>query len=267
MIASLGMYDPRWLHRANDRLWSALAARLRAIGIDGVPDHLCRDRPLAAIWTAPGLLLAQTCGYPLTTQLREAVTVVATPVYRAPGCEGAWHRSALIVRQADRAPGLAALAGRRAAINARDSNTGMNLLRASVAPLARDGRFFASVIETGAHARSVCAVIAGKADVAAIDAVTLALLRDRYPRLEQRIRVLDWTMATPGLPLITAARHGADTVAALRAALAQVIADPSLESTRAALRLADCLVLPRHDYDAVLVLERQAQAAGYPALA
>jgi ABC-type phosphate/phosphonate transport system substrate-binding protein len=263
MIASLGMYDPRWLHPANDRLWRAIAHRLRATGLADVPEALCRDRAPGAIWTAPDLLLAQTCGYPLATQLGHAVTVVATPVYRAPGCDGAWHRSALVVRRADPARDLPALAGRRAAINARDSNTGMNLLRAAVAPHARDGRFFASVVETGAHARSIWAVIAGKADLAAIDAVTLALLRDRYPRLDRRIRVLGWTMATPGLPLITSARHSSKTVAALRAALAQSIADPELAPARAALRLVDWLVLPRSAYDAVLALETQAHAAGY----
>lgn len=266
MIAALGMYDPRWLHHANNTLWHAIAARLRLNGLDQVPDHLCRDRPLAAIWTAPDLLLAQTCGYPLATRLKQTVTVVATPVYRAAGCKGALHRSALIVRQADPASTIAALAGRRAAINAPDSNTGMNLLRASVAPFAQNGRFFGAVVETGAHARSVWAVIAGKADVAAIDAVSLGLLHDRYPALHRRIRVLGWSVATPGLPLITSARQSAATVAALRTALAEVIADPALVSIRAALRLAGMVVLSPGEYHQAATLEHQARAAGYPLL-
>ena len=266
MIASLGMYDPRWLQHANSTLWAAIAERLRNAGLSGVPDRLTRDRRLDSIWAAPDLLLAQTCGYPLTTRLGDAVTVVATPIYQAPGCEGAWHRSALIVRCYDPATGLAALAGRRAAINARDSNTGMNLLRAAVAPLAHAGRFFGAVVETGAHARSVAAVIAGRADVAAIDAVTLALLRDRYPTIDRRIRVLDWTAATPGLPLITAAGQPEATSAALRTALAEVLSDPALAATRAALRLVGATVLDRRDYDAVLSLERQAREHRYPQL-
>jgi ABC-type phosphate/phosphonate transport system substrate-binding protein len=264
MIASLGMYDPRWLHHANDALWQAIATRLRAMGITTAPDRLSRARPLDAIWTAPDCLLAQTCGYPLTTRLGASVAVVATPIYHAEGCEGAWHRSALIVRRDDQVSDLAALAGRTAAINARDSNTGMNLLRAAVAPFARNRRFFASVIETGAHARSLCAVIAGRADIAAIDAVTLALLRDRYPAIDRRIRVLGWTAATPGLPLITAARQ---PVAALRSALAEVMADPALATVRAALRLGGMTVLDRDAYDAVPALEYEAARAGYPELA
>jgi ABC-type phosphate/phosphonate transport system substrate-binding protein len=267
MIASLGMYDPRWLHHANDMLWQAIAARLRAQGLTDVPASLTRDRPLDAIWTAPDLLLAQTCGYPLTTRLGAAVTLLATPVYDAAGCDGARHRSALLVRRDDPAPDLAALAGRRVAINARDSNTGMNLLRAGVAPLAQNGRFFGAVVETGAHRRSVCAVIAGHADLAAIDAVTLALLRDRYRAIDRRVRVLGWTAGSPGLPLITSARQSAATIAALRAALADVLADPVLAATRAALRLVGMTVLARNAYDVVPALERQARDAGYPELA
>lgn len=264
MIASLGMYDPRWLRPANDALWTALAHRLRTAGIAHVPDALTRDRPLDAIWTAPDLLLAQTCGYPLTTRLGAAVATVATLTHDAPGCQGAWHRSAIIVRHSDPAPDLAALRNRRAAINARDSNTGMNLLRAAVAPLAAGAPFFAQVIETGAHARSVMAVIAGKADLAAIDAVTLALLHDRHPTLKRRIRVLGWTATSPGLPLIT---HATGPVSALRAALAETLADPALQPALRALRITGWSVVDPADYAVIPELEREAVAAGYPVLA
>jgi ABC-type phosphate/phosphonate transport system substrate-binding protein len=261
MIASLGMYDARWLHGANDALWQALAAQL---DMAGVPTRLTRDRPPDAIWTDPDLLLAQTCGYPLTARLADRVALVATPCYRAKGCEGAWHRSALVVRLADPAETLADLAGRRAAMNARDSNTGMNLLRAAVAPLATGRRFFGSVVETGAHARSVLAVIAGQADIAAVDAVTLALLRDRYPGLNRRLRVLGWTAQSPGLPLITAKPA---LVAPLRRALSAVLADPALAPVRAALRLDGIALIDRRAYAAVPALEQAARDAGYPELA
>jgi ABC-type phosphate/phosphonate transport system substrate-binding protein len=252
MIAALPMYDFAWLRPATDALWSAIAHHL------GLSIALTRDADLDAIWTAPDLLLAQTCGYPLTTRLD--ARVVATPIYDAPGCQGAWHRSAIIVRHDDPAATLADLAGRRAAINARDSNTGMNLLRAAVAPHARDGRFFGTVIETGAHRRSLSAVIAGQADVAAIDAVTFALLRDRYPSINRRLRVLDWTASTPGLPLITAAARDDDMVAALRHALDAIGPVP-------ALRLAGFAVLDRRDYNVIPSLERQAIRLGYAVLA
>lgn len=127
-VASLGMYDLPHLRQANDRLWTAIAARLRHAGLADVPDRLDRDRPLADIWDDPALLLAQTCGYPLTTRWRDRLTYVATPAYAGEGCDGDHHRSRFVVRRDDAATCLAALAGLRAAINAVDSNTGMNLL-------------------------------------------------------------------------------------------------------------------------------------------
>ena len=263
MIASLGMYDPRWLRGANDALWQALAARLHGLG--NVPATLTRDRPLDTIWTAPDLLLAQTCGYPLMTRLD--ATVVATPIYDAPGCADGWHRSALIVRHDDPAQTPADLHGRRAAINMRDSNTGMNLLRGMIAPFAQNGRFFGEVIETGGHARSLLAVIAGQADCATIDAVTLALLRDHYRGIDRRIRVLGWTDATPGLPLITAADQSASVVAALRTALAGIMTDPALAPALAALRLTGMTVIDRSAYAAVTAIEQRAIALGYPQVA
>lgn len=262
------MYAPRWLRGANEQLWAALAGRLRERGIVGVPPSLTEARDLMALWRSPDLLLAQTCGYPLMTALKDSVTPVATFHYDAEGCEGAWHRSALIVRADDPAQDLAALTDRRVAINGTDSNTGMNLLRASVAPLAGGHRFFAQVIVTGAHARSLAAVAAGHADVAAIDAVTLALLRDQWRGIDRRIRVLGWTDSSPGLPLICAATTPAATLSALRESLADLFADPGpARGALIALRLTGFSVLDRATYETVSQLAERAAALGYPELA
>jgi predicted nucleotidyltransferase len=52
-------------------------------------------------------------------------------------------------------------------------------LRALVAPLGRNGRFFASVPISGTHVDGIAALTNGQADVTAIDCVTYALL-ERY---------------------------------------------------------------------------------------
>jgi ABC-type phosphate/phosphonate transport system substrate-binding protein len=266
-VASLGMYDPPWLRGANDALWRGIAARLRDAGVADVPDALDRGRPLGAIWRDPRLLLAQTCGYPLATSLREAVTVVAAPVHDLPGCGGARHRSLVVVAQTSSVATLAELRGARAAINGRDSNTGMNLLRRAVAPLARRGRFFGAVRETGSHLASMEAVRTGAADVAAIDCVTFALARRHRPALVEGLRVLAESDPSPSLPFVT--RGGADVneVAALRSALAGALADPALATTADALALARVEPVSAEDYEILLRYERAAAAAGYPGLA
>ncbi len=95
---------------------------------------------LLAHWRQPTLLLSQTCGYPLVTQLPEVQTVGCFH-YAAPGCEGRRYRSLLVVREADSHRMLGTF-GRRAVCNAEHSQSGYNVLRKMVAPFSREGRFF-----------------------------------------------------------------------------------------------------------------------------
>jgi len=265
-LAALPMYDLPELQAANDALWGGIAMRLAADGLEEVPARLTRTTELEALWTSPALLLAQTCGYPLVTTLGAQVQVVATPRYRAPGCEGPFRRSAIVVRAHEPAHRLADLRGARGAVNDMMSDSGMNLFRAAIAPLAGEQPFFRSLVVTGAHLASVEAVAFGEADVAAIDAVTWAHIGDLRPDLAWRLRVLEWTDRTPGLPLITAAASGPRTLAALRRALAEVAADPQLAEAREILRLEGFSLLPRHYYQLTSHMEARAQALGYPFL-
>jgi ABC-type phosphate/phosphonate transport system substrate-binding protein len=259
------MYDSDALQSANDRLWAAIAGHLGAAGLDRIPTRLDRSRPLADIWDDPDLLLAQTCGYPLMTQWRAKLRYVATPCYRAPGCDGVAHRSRIVVRRDDDAETLGGFRGRKAALNDPHSNTGMNLLRAIVAPLAEAGTFFGAVIDTGSHAASARAVADGAADIAAIDTVTFAHLELEAPDITKRLRTLAWTTDTPGLPFVTAAATSPGIARTLYRAI-----DLAVRDERAA---ADLLLLDRVEhiglrpYQRVKTLEMRSRRAGYPTLA
>jgi ABC-type phosphate/phosphonate transport system substrate-binding protein len=266
LTASLPMYDLPELRDANDALWLAIASRLRSRGVPA-PLSLTRgERALEAAWTSPRLLLSQTCGYPLMATPLYKVELVATPAYRAPGCDGPFHRSAVVVRAGSAASTLADLKGLRCAVNTPTSNTGMNLLRADVSTLATGQPFFSKVIETGSHVASIESIAAGAADVASIDAVTLALLQRLRPSLAKTVRILQWTVRTPGLPLITSRRRPEPIRAALQTALAEVAADPSLREVRQALLLRDFVPLPKAHYRSVLHLAQIALDSGYPEL-
>jgi ABC-type phosphate/phosphonate transport system substrate-binding protein len=266
-IAALPMYDFPALRAATDDFWSALAARLRAAGIADVPSALTRDIGHVETWRDPRLLLGQACQYPLASAWHESVRLLAIPAYAAPGCEGSRYRSAVIVKAEDPALRLEDLRGRRCAINERDSNSGSNLLRAAIAPLAHHGRFFSSVELTGGHLASARAVAEGPADVAAIDCVSYAHIRRFSPELTARLRILDWTPSSPGLPYATARASDASIVSALRAALAEVQADPALAAVRDALLLTGIDFTVDEDYVEVRQLERAALERGYPQVA
>jgi ABC-type phosphate/phosphonate transport system substrate-binding protein len=261
------MYDGVELHGANDALWAEIAARLPAVGIEEPPPVLDRSRTLAAIWSDPGLLLAQCCGYPMVTRYRDRLRYVATPCYAAPGCHAGDYRSRIVVRADDRADTLAMLRGRRAAINDRQSNSGANLFRAAVAPLAGGSSFFADIIETGSHAASLRAVADDRADVAAIDTVSFAHLARAEPTLAARVRTIRWTEASPGLPYVTSIAMPDDVVRSLRAVLDAVTRAPETRPARDALLLTGMERLPDNAYYRLLDLERDAARMGYPELA
>jgi ABC-type phosphate/phosphonate transport system substrate-binding protein len=285
-VAALPMYDFPALRVAHDAFWSALAERLESGGLSNVPRELTRNTPHTRLWCDPSLLFAQGCEYPLAKSFADRVRVVATPMYSAAGCEGARYRSAVVVRAEpgrDVTGGLARgapdihgaadvhggyatvgdLQGRRCVVNELDSNSGMNLLRAAVAPLARGGRFFDSVVVSGSHLRSVRMVASGEADVASIDCVSFAHLRRLYPSLVDSVRLLDWTASSPSLPFITARGTPESTVQLLRAALAAVFTDDRLASVRDQLLLKGIDLEPGGCFEEVLELERRAFDAGY----
>ena len=266
LIAVLPMYDFPWTAGANDALWAAISARLAEAGVQS-PTRLTRGGELAVLWRHPALVFGQTCGYPYASGLKDAVTLIAAPEYSFPGCEDALHRSFLIRRVSDSRRELHEFRGAVAALNAHDSNTGMNLFRAMIAPTARGAAFFSSIVVTGSHEASVAVVDNGQADLASIDCVSFALLGRGRPELIERVAIVAESALSPGLPFIAAACVPAPTIAAVRGALFAALADPALAEARATLGLRGARVATAADYDRVAELERGAAATGYPRLA
>ncbi len=131
--------------------------------------------------------------------------LVATPLYTAIGCVGPFYRSAIVVRRYEPAATLADMRGTRCVVNEWSSNSGMNLLRAAIAPLAAGAEFFESVDLSGSHRRSIEMVADGEADLAAIDCVSWAHFQQIAPEPTGALRVLGWTETSPSLPYVTAA--------------------------------------------------------------
>jgi ABC-type phosphate/phosphonate transport system substrate-binding protein len=265
-IAAFPMYDYPELAAAHDALWLTLASRLVAAGVENVPRKLTRSLGHFDIWRHPRLLLGQGCEYPLATSFAGSFRLVATPCYAAPGCEGAHYRSAIVVRTDDPAETLVHLRQRRCAINEPDSNSGMNLLRAAIAPLAGGARFFESVSVSGSHRASAVMVAEGRADVAALDCVSFAHFRQLYPESVANLRILCWTPSSRSLPFITSGATDDSTLEVLRSALAGAMADATLAGARERLFLTGLDFESDSHFAKVLSHERQAAARGYPTL-
>jgi len=265
-IAALPMYDFPDLTAAYDAWWLAVAERLSAAGIADVPRHLNRELRGTDSWRHPRLLLGQACEYPLAKSFHTHVRPLATPRYSAPGCDGPRYRSAIVVRRGDAAASLADLRNRRCVINEPTSNSGMNLLRAAIATIAGGGRFFDSVTPSGSHWNSARMVADGRGDVAALDCVSYAHLNRCDPALIAQLRILDWTPASPSLPLISSRAVNERTRQALVSALSAVLADQRLKEHCARLLLAGFDFEIDEGFREVLDLERRAEELGYPVL-
>lgn len=113
---------------------------------------------------------------------------------------------------------------------------------------------------TGGHRHSLLAVANGKADCAAIDALSFALAQKAMPDLQDRIQVLDKTAAHPGLPLICHPDLPAPVKEAMRANLLAFQETETWAALAALLDLRGITVLAERDFEKTT---RRAQMAGW----
>lgn len=240
MIAALPMYDRAENRAATDRYWSLIRAALATRGIDA-PETLRRsDADLLPHWTDPALLLSQTCGFPYRAKLHGQVHLVGTPDFGIQGCPPGYYRSVLIARAGDPRSALAQFDGATLAYNDAMSQSGW---AAPQAHATRHGLTLRAGPCTGGHAASLAAIATGQADLAALDAVTWALLCDHDP-LAKSVKVIAETDPTPGLPYITAI--GRDSGAIFDAVADAITLLDAAE--RKALRLSGIVRIPAEDY-------------------
>lgn len=243
MLATLPMYDFPEVHEATDALWAAIAKEY------GVSVGLTREPDWTSAWRNPDLLFSQTCGYPFTHEFKGMLKYVATPHYAADGCKGANYCSIILARE--QKP-LAAFQGATAAFNSRDSTSGMLALQLVFAPFAMQGRFFGSAIETGGHVAALQMLQSAKADVCAIDCVTMAYLKRYRPAALAGLMEVGRSPLIPGLPFVT--RGG--NIRKLRDALSVVLGNPDVEHIRDALLLTDVSDVGASSYETILQHEK-----------
>lgn len=261
-IVAFPMYVLPQVHADMVALWQAMRGLLPA----GWPDAPRFDIPLDDGVPA-NLKLMQYCGYPYVTQWRGKLAPLASLHYDVPYCEGMHHCSVFVVPQNSADEALADLRGKVVAINGYDSNTGMNLLRHAVAPLAQDGRFFERVVETGAHIDSLRTVASGNADIASIDCVTFAFVGEHFPELVKSVRIIGTGARSPALPLFTRADMPAAERQEVLQAWRAVLADARYAALLKRLRIRGISPVSDADLQVIADYERQAIDAGYPVLA
>ncbi len=237
------MYDFGAAQAAHDRYWALIRDTLRQDGIDA-PDALMRGEDAYwPAWTAPDLLLSQTCGYPYRARLHDSVTLVGTPHYDLPDCPPGHYYSVIVARRADRRTTLAAFDGTGLAYNEALSQSGWAAPQNHAAKL---GIRLLPALYSGGHRMSARAVADGHADIAALDAVTWFMMQGLDP-VTADLQVIDRTEPTPALPYISAKGSAPGPIFS---AIGRAIA--ALEPVdRSLLRLRGIIEIPASDYLAV----------------
>jgi ABC-type phosphate/phosphonate transport system substrate-binding protein len=238
-IASLAMYPYEQLRPAYDHLWDSVRSRLSipTPPLDWVIDPLVACR-------RDDLVLGQTCGWPLITDLAPTVRVVGTFDCDVDGAADGTYCSVLVSATGDPLDEILRRSDLIVAANAADSLSGWISLRSVAA--AHDVRLDVDLDKvewTGSHAASVDAVRGRRAHLASIDAVSLAHLGTGG------LSIVGHGPRVPCLPLVTAGSSSDALIGELRAALAASVRDPLMMDACAALRIRDFLIRDRADYE------------------
>ena len=219
-----------------------------------------------ALLRDPGLFLGHTCGYPLMKQLKDQVIPFCVPVFDVPGTDGKMYSSRFIVAADSSIEALDECRGKVAAMNAADSNSGMNVLRYAIARFNPSAPFFSRVVQTGSHLHSLEKVADGTTDVAAIDCVSYQLIQDHWPELVDKVRSIGFSVKTCGLPLVLPRPGiGNADLELLVEKMNQALADTP-ETIRNRLHLHGFEPVTLEDYQPIIELENFAIDSGYPRL-
>jgi len=211
MIASLMMYRRPQLDEAHEHYWQLIRQNLQLAGIDS-PSHLSQDAEEFYVWKHPELVLSQTCGMPYRIWLHDRVQLVE-------------FQNAVF------------------AYNQTFSQSGYAAPYWHLKPY---GFWFENRLHTQQHLLSALAVAEGRADIAALDAVSWRLMSE-HDAFANSLRVLEWTKPTPGLPLITAKDKAAERIYdAVKSAIEQLG-----ESDRTLLGLQGIVRINKDQYTAI----------------
>lgn len=239
MIANLMMYQRPELVDAHNRYWQLIREGLQNAGIKS-PEALSQDAEEFFVWKHPELVLSQTCGMPYRTWLHDKVELVGTPDFGIKGCPPGYYRSALVVRADDPRSDVDAYRDAMFAYNQTFSQSGYAAPYWHVKPL---GFWFENRLHTDQHLQSAKSVAVGRADIASLDAVSWRNI-ETYEPFANELRVLDWTMPTPGLPMITARGQNR---AAIYAAVEHAVAKLE-DRDRSRLGIEGIVQIPRDTY-------------------
>jgi ABC-type phosphate/phosphonate transport system substrate-binding protein len=245
--------------------WVSRRAEVPLSVLDQTP-----PRPLDELWQRRDLGCVFMCGYPWALR-EDRPPVLAAPVPSPPRYGGRpVYFTDFIVRADSRFTALEDTFGGTFAYSTEHSHSGYNAARFHLLDYRTPGRpalYGKTLGPLGRQIRVIDAVIAGDADVSAVDSYALDLLKRHENERVPKIRVVATTVAAPSAPLVASPAVAPAERERLTHALLEAHAAPDLASTLDELLLARFVAVRVADLEVFLDRQRAAEAAGYPKLA
>jgi ABC-type phosphate/phosphonate transport system substrate-binding protein len=236
-----------------DALWGGVHRRA-----PWTPSTLTRSGDVHAGWSDPDWIVTHVCGLPYAARHRDRLEVLGAFALSIPDATPDARYRSVLLSPHDRTVSELTSSETHAVANSADSLSGWaSLLNATVGPT---GVWPGSVTFTSAHYQSVRMLAEGQADLAAIDAWSLALIRQEQPDLLDRLFQVGHGPLVP-TPAITArATLGDERIKELREAFADALAEPELDEAKSALHITGFVRLTLSDYLATLDLSARPQS-------
>lgn len=243
----LGMYPFASVEWAWDVLWAAVHERA-----PWTPPKLTRSGDVHARWYDTDCVVTQVCGWPFAALHRNDMHLVGSFTLDIDDADDAGHYRAVLLSPHEATLDELVAPGTHAVANSADSLSGWISLQAATVGAGR--RWPGRVSFTSAHVDSVRALARREADLACIDAWTLAFIDGEQPELLQGLRRVGAGPPIP-TPALTARRTVADADRRqLEEAFRAAVDDPATASARAALHIAGTAGNTLADYLATLEL-------------
>lgn len=242
-----GMYPFASVTWAWDDLWSAVHRR-----VPWLPGELTRSNDVHARWWDADCLVTHVCGAPFIVLHARDLHVVGAFDLDLDDADGLGHYHSVLLSPHD-VP-LDELVGPdcRAAANSPDSLSGWLSLIAGTVGAGRE--WPGSVTFTSAHVESLRCLARHDADLAAIDAWSLALFAAEEPALVADLHRVGVGPRIPTPAIAARACLSVDQVHEIRAAFVAALDDDATADARRALRIRGFAPNTSAHYEAVLRL-------------
>ncbi len=197
----------------------------------------------------------------------EHLVLLAAPVMAGPRYAGRpVYFSDVVVRRDSPVRSLEELDGARFAVNEPTSHSGHGIVRYALAARGLDGSFFGSVIESGAHERSLAFLLTNEVDATAIDSTVLETELRARPRLADQLRVVATLGPSPCPPLVASRLTPLSLRSALVEALLAMPRDASGAQMLVTGRVAGFTAVRDVDYEPIREMARVGQAVQFSAV-